>query len=93
MIDRARRFALGVWDFVVGDDWLTAIGVVAALGVTAIVGGAGWWVMPPAVAALLGQSLIRVTKSVHTPVADAVREPESSKSDEFGSRGRGPRGE
>jgi hypothetical protein len=36
-----------VWEFVVGDDWLLALGVVLALGVTAIVAAAGlaaWWV-------------------------------------------------
>jgi hypothetical protein len=58
----ARRFLLGVWDFIVGDDWVTAFGVVAALGVTAIVAGAGataWWLMPVAVLALLALSLRR----------------------------------
>ncbi len=55
----------GVWEFVVGDDWLTAAGVVAALAVTAAVAGAGiaaWWVMPAAVAALLALSLRRATR-------------------------------
>jgi hypothetical protein len=44
-----RRFALGVWDFVVGDDWRIAVAVVLALGATAIVaaiGIASWWVAP-----------------------------------------------
>jgi hypothetical protein len=57
-----RQFALGVWDFVVGDDWLTAAGVVLALGATALVAGAdaaAWWVMPVAVVALLATSLHR----------------------------------
>jgi hypothetical protein len=56
------RVARGVWDFVVGDDWVTAAGVVVALGITAAVAGAGaggWWVMPPAVVALLALSLRR----------------------------------
>jgi hypothetical protein len=60
-----RKVALGAWDFVVGDDWLTAIGVVVALGVTAIVAGAGaaaWWLMPVAVLALLGLSLRRAAR-------------------------------
>jgi hypothetical protein len=51
-----------VWEFVVGDDWLTAVGVVVALGATALIAGAGaaaWWVMPVAVAALLAFSLQR----------------------------------
>jgi len=54
-----------VWSFFVGDDWLTAAGVVAALAVTALVADAGiaaWWVMPPAVAALLALSLRRAMR-------------------------------
>lgn len=51
-----------VWEFFVGDDWVTAAGVVIALGVTALIAAAGspaWWVMPAAVIALLGRSLRR----------------------------------
>jgi len=60
-----RRAAQWVWDFVVGDDWVTAAGVVVALGLTAIIAGAGataWWVMPVAVVALLGLSLRRAAR-------------------------------
>jgi hypothetical protein len=59
---RLRNALLGVWEFIVGDDWLTAIGVVVALGVTALIADAGasaWWVMPVAVLALLTQSVLR----------------------------------
>jgi hypothetical protein len=51
------RFARFWWDFVVGDDWLVAAGVVVALAVTAWVGV--WWLLPPVVAALLFVSLRR----------------------------------
>ncbi|MGI8903584.1 MAG: hypothetical protein ACR2IP_08000 [Solirubrobacteraceae bacterium] len=54
------RALLAIWDFVVGDDWRTAVGVVLALGVTALIATtslAAWWVMPVAVLALLGFSL------------------------------------
>jgi hypothetical protein len=54
-----------VWDFVVGDDPLTALGVVVALGATALIAGAGaaaWWVMPLAAVALLGLSLRRAAR-------------------------------
>lgn len=57
-----KAFLAGVWDFVVGDDWRTALGVVLALALTALIAGAGvaaWWVMPPAVVALLALSLRR----------------------------------
>jgi hypothetical protein len=65
-MNRLRRMALAVWDFVVGDDWRTAVGVVIALGVTALVAAAGasaWWVMPPAVIALLALSLRRAARA------------------------------
>jgi hypothetical protein len=64
-VTRLRAIALGVWEFVVGDDWVTALGVVVALGVTAIVAGAGataWWLMPVAVIALLVLSLRRAAR-------------------------------
>lgn len=60
-----NRAVRGVWEFVVGDDWVTAAGVVAALALTALIAGAGiaaWWVMPVAVAALLALSLRRATR-------------------------------
>jgi len=59
------RAALAVWDFVVGDDWVTAIGVVSALGLTALVaaaGGAAWWVMPVTVIVLLALSVRRAAR-------------------------------
>ena len=58
-------FLGGVWEFIVGDDWITAAGVVVALGLTAIIAGAGaaaWWVMPVAVVLLLGASLRRAAR-------------------------------
>jgi hypothetical protein len=51
-----------VWEFVVGDDWQTAVGVAAAIGLTALFAAAGtsaWWVMPPAVLTLLALSIRR----------------------------------
>jgi hypothetical protein len=59
-------FVRGVWDFVVGDDWLTALGVVLALGLTALLASASlsaWWVMPPAVVALLALSIWRAARA------------------------------
>jgi hypothetical protein len=55
-----RRFALGVWDFVVGDDWRIAVAVVLALGATAIVaaiGIASWWVAPLGVLIVLALAI------------------------------------
>jgi len=62
----ARSALLAVWEFVAGDDWRTAVGVVLALGLTAVVAAAGiaaWWVMPLAVVALLALSLRRELRS------------------------------
>ncbi len=55
----------GVWNFIVGDDWRTAVGVVVALGVTALIAWAGssaWWVMPIAVLGLLALSIRRAAR-------------------------------
>ncbi len=52
------------WDFVVGDDWRTAVLVVAAIGTTAVIAHASvsaWWLMPLAVAGVLYLSLRRAT--------------------------------
>jgi len=59
------RLVRAAWEFVVGDDWVTGAGVAVALGVTAAIaatGAAAWWVMPPAVIALLAVSLRRATR-------------------------------
>ena len=48
------------WDFIVGDDWLAAVGVAIALVVTAVV--ETWWILPLAVALVLAASLYRATR-------------------------------
>lgn len=56
------RAAAAVWEFVVGDDWVTAVGVALAIAAAAALEGAGvaaWWLEPLAVLALLGASLRR----------------------------------
>jgi membrane protein implicated in regulation of membrane protease activity len=59
-----RRFGelvAGIWEFVVGDDWMTAFGVVVALGLTGLLSAqsSAWFVMPVAVALLLVFSIWR----------------------------------
>ncbi len=57
-----RRFGVGLWEFVVGDDWIAAAGIAIAIGVAAALAGLGipaWWVMPIAVIVVLGASLHR----------------------------------
>jgi hypothetical protein len=60
-----RRFGRFWWDFVVGDDWRIAAGVVLALAVSATLADAGvpaWWILPAAVAVVLYLSLRRETR-------------------------------
>ena len=57
-----RAFGAFWWDFIVGDDWLVAAGVVLGLVVTALLARAGvpsWWVLPLALLATLPMSLRR----------------------------------
>jgi hypothetical protein len=61
-VKHVTSFLRFLWDFVVGDDWRIAAGVVVALGVTAAIAGttvAAWWVLPVAVLLLLGASVWR----------------------------------
>jgi hypothetical protein len=62
---RVEAFFAGVWEFVVGDDWRTALGVVLALALTALLADAAiaaWWVMPPAVIGVLALSIRRAAR-------------------------------
>jgi hypothetical protein len=61
-----RSFGAFWWDFVVGDDWRVAAGVLAALGLTVLLTASGvdaWWLLPPAVVLLLWASVRRATRS------------------------------
>ncbi len=62
---RLRAFGRFWWNFVVGDDWRAAAGIVLAIGATAAVAAGGvdaWWLMPLAVAGILALSLRRETR-------------------------------
>ena len=64
-MSRVRAFGLFWWDFVVGDDWRSAAGILFAIGITAALVAAGvdaWWLMPPAVAGVLALSLRRASR-------------------------------
>jgi len=59
-MSRLRGFAEGVWEFLIGEDWRIALGVAAAIALTALLADAGvgaWWALPLAVLALLCFSL------------------------------------
>lgn len=63
---RLRSFGQFWWDFVVGDDWLSAVAIVAAIALTAALAHANvssWWLMPLAVIGVLYLSLRRATRN------------------------------
>ena len=64
-MSRLAAFGRFWWDFVVGDDWLSAVGVAIGLGATAALaadGIAAWWLLPVTVALVLWVSLRRAQK-------------------------------
>jgi hypothetical protein len=61
-----RSFGLFWWDYIVGDDWRVAAGLVLAFGLTWLLahnGIAAWWLLPLAVAVLLVGSVRRESRS------------------------------
>ncbi len=66
MIDRIRAFAEFWYDFIIGDDWRIAAGIVGALATTLVLNrtteAAVWWIVAAAVAALLPLSIYRITR-------------------------------
>ena len=65
MIARMQAFAAFWYDFIIGDDWRVAVGVVAAFAITYGVSRTSvpaWWVVPVAVLVLLPISLRRATR-------------------------------
>jgi hypothetical protein len=61
-MSKVRAFGRFWWDFVVGDDWRVAAGVLVALVATKLLTAYevnAWWLLPVAVVLLLGASLRR----------------------------------
>jgi hypothetical protein len=57
-----RGAVLGIWEFVVGDDWRVALGIVATLSATAAIADLAlpaWWLSPVATLAILYWSVRR----------------------------------
>ena len=57
-----KAFGRFWWDFIVGDDWRIAAGLVVALGISTLLVNqsiAAWWLLPVAVVALLARSVFR----------------------------------
>jgi hypothetical protein len=65
MTGRIRAFAAFWYDFVVGDDWLIAVGVVLGLALTyglSRTSVPAWWLLPLFLVLLLPLSLWRATR-------------------------------
>ena len=64
-MSRIRAFGAFWWDFIVGDDWRIAAGVILGLAATAGLAAAGlaaWWLLPLIVTLLLVLSLHRAIR-------------------------------
>jgi hypothetical protein len=75
MIAKLGTFGAFWYDFIVGDDWWVAAGVVAALAATYGLSRASipaWWLLPAALGVLLPLSLWRATRG------NGLREPDGS---------------
>ncbi len=65
-----RAFGAFWWDFIVGDDWRLAAGVVAAIAVTGTLARSHhmvWWFLPLAVLTLLALSLLSSVRAARRP--------------------------
>lgn len=65
-MSRLAAFGRFWWGFVIGDDWVVAALVAAAIAVTAALAAAGiaaWWLLPLAVPLTLWLSLRRAIRS------------------------------
>ena len=65
-MDRLKAFGYFWYDFIIGDDWLMAAGVLVALVITYVTAQAGvaaWLWLPLLVVAVLAASLWRATAS------------------------------
>ncbi len=65
MTSRLKAFGAFWYDFIIGDDWTVAAGIVIALIITGVVATSpapAWWIVPAAIAILLPLSLWRATR-------------------------------
>jgi len=66
LVKWVRAFAMFWYDFIVGDDWLLAVGVIVALGLTALLAHVAkvpsWWLLPVAVLGVIVLSTARAAR-------------------------------
>lgn len=70
-----RAFGFFWYDFIVGDDWLLAVGVIVGLGVTALLAHVAkvpsWWVLPVSVLLVVTVSVLRAGFKAMRPAPPA----------------------
>jgi hypothetical protein len=72
-VSRLRAFAVFCYDFIIGDDWRLALGVVLGLATTAALahkGVSAWWVLPASVVVASGLSLRRARSTKQVALTD-----------------------
>jgi hypothetical protein len=65
-VSRLATFGRFWYEFVIGDDWRAAVGVIVALAVSALALGlssAAWWLLPLAIIAVLTESVLRAARN------------------------------
>ena len=63
---RVTRFGAFWYDFIIGDDWRIALGVVAAVSVVFVAAHHGenwWWLLPVVVASALTISVVHAART------------------------------
>jgi hypothetical protein len=79
-----RTFIRFWWDFIVGDDWRLALGVLATISAVSVLADHGadpWWLLPPAIMGLLAAS---VSVAARKPGARSIDTPAHTQGDHEG---------
>ena len=72
-----RRFGAFWWDFIVGDDPITALGIALGIAGTALLAHrqiASWWLLPAVAGAVTARFLIRSVRRATAQARSAPRE-------------------
>ncbi len=65
-MSRLAAFGRFWYEFVVGDDWRAAVGVIVALAVSALalsLSSSAWWLLPLSIVAVLTESVLRAARN------------------------------
>jgi uncharacterized membrane protein len=65
-VSRLAAFGRFWYEFVVGDDWRAAVGVIVALGLSSValsLSSSAWWLLPLSIVAVLTESVLRAARN------------------------------